>query len=466
MILDSNEMHYIGGSKSMVYKRFSFQLYLRFLLILTNLIVLTLILTNENRFFSTLVLSVILIIQLYEIVRLINISNRQLARFLQAIQHSDLTFSNKEESLGESFKELNHEFMNILKEISTAKIEKEAQYQYLKLIIDHIDIGIIAIDNDLNITLFNSSALLIPGIDEFSTYEKLSAKNPDLALIIKHIEPNEKRLFEYKVSNNNITLSIQASKVKVMSNQVKLITFSNIASEMEQKEIESWHKLIRTMAHEIINSVTPISSLTETCLMLLEDEVGQQKPLSKLNENHISSIRTGLKTIDKRSNGLYNFVNDFRKLTKLPTPEKQNINLNSFIENTCVLMQAESSKFGINLIKEPIDRTLNLHVDENLIEQVMINLIKNSIDALASKNKPYIAIRAFALNNYTIIEVEDNGEGIPKEIVDNIFIPFYTTKKSGSGIGLSLSRQIMKLHGGQLTFESEPNSRTIFRLKF
>lgn len=459
-------MHYIGGSKNMVYKRFSIQLYLRFLLILTNLIVITLILTNENRFFSTLVLSVILIIQLYEIVRFINISNRQLARFLQAIHHSDLTFSNKEESLGESFKELNHEFMNILKEISTAKIEKEAQYQYLKLIIDHIDIGIIAIDNDLNITLFNSSALLIPGIDEFSTYEKLSAKNPDLALIIKHIEPNEKRLFEYKVSNNNITLSIQASKVKVMSNQLKLITFSNIASEMEQKEIESWHKLIRTMAHEIINSVTPISSLTETCLMLLEDEEGQLKPLSTLNENHISSIRTGLKTIDKRSNGLYNFVNDYRKLTKLPTPEKQNINLNSFIENTCVLMHAESSKFGINLIKEPIDHTLNLHIDENLIEQVMINLIKNSIDALASKNKPYIAIRAFALNNYTIIEVEDNGVGIPKEIVDNIFIPFYTTKKSGSGIGLSLSRQIMKLHGGQLTFESEPNSRTIFRLKF
>lgn len=436
------------------------------MLILANLVALALILTNENRFFSSLVLSLILIIQLIEIVRFINISNRQLARFLQAINHFDLTFSNKEEPLGESFKELNQEFKNILKEISTAKIEKEAQYQYLKLIIDHIDIGIIAIDNNLNITLFNSSALLIPGIDEFSTFEKLSAKNHDLALIIKEIEPNEKRLFEYKIANNNITLSIQASKVKVMNNELKLITFSNIATEMEQKEIESWHKLIRTMAHEIINSVTPISSLTETCLMLLEDENGQQKALSALNENHISSLRSGLKTIDKRSNGLYNFVNDYRKLTKLPMPEKQNINLNSFIENICVLMQAESFKYGINLIKEPIDHTLTLHIDENLIEQVMINLIKNSIDALADKTNPNITLKAFTSNNYTIIEVEDNGDGIQKEIVENIFIPFYTTKKSGSGIGLSLSRQIMKLHGGQITFESEPNSRTVFRLKF
>ena len=450
----------------MVYKRFSFQLYLRFLLILANLIALALILTNENRFFSTLVLSVILIIQLFEIVRFINISNRQLTRFLQAIHHSDLTFSNKEESLGDSFKELNHEFKKILKEISTAKIEKEAQYQYLKLIIDHIDIGIIAIDKNLSITLFNSSALLIPGIDEFSTYEKLSAKNPDLALIIKHIEPNEKRLFEYRIANNNITLSIQASKVKVINSELKLITFSNIASEMEQKEIESWHKLIRTMAHEIINSVTPISSLTETCLMLLEDEEGQQKPTSEINEKHITSIRTGLKTIDKRSNGLYTFVNDYRKLTKLPTPEKQAINLNSFIENVCTLMHAEVSKFGIDLIKEPIERTLTLHMDENLIEQVMINLIKNSIDALANKTNPLITLRAFTSNNYTIIEIEDNGEGIPNEIVDNIFIPFYTTKKSGSGIGLSLSRQIMKLHGGTLYFESEQRVKTVFRLQF
>ncbi len=450
----------------MVYKRFSFQLYLRFLLILANLVALALILTNQNRLFSILVLCALLIIQLLEIVRFINISNRQLTKFLQAIQHSDLTFSNKEESLGESFKELNQEFMNILKEISTAKIEKEAQYQYLKLIIDHIDIGIIAIDNDLNITLFNSSALLIPGIYEFSTYEKLSAKNPDLAFIIKHIEPNEKRLFEYKIASNNITLSIQASKVKVMNNELKLITFSNIASEMEQKEIESWHKLIRTMAHEIINSVTPISSLTETCLMLLEDEEGQQKPLSALNENHISSIRTGLKTIDKRSNGLYTFVNDYRKLTKLPTPDKQTINLNIFIENVCVLMQAETSKFSINLKKEPIDNTLTLNIDENLIEQVMINLIKNSIDALANKTNPLIKIRAFTSNIYTIIEVEDNGAGIPNDIVDSIFIPFYTTKKNGSGIGLSLSRQIMKLHGGQLTFDSTPDSRTMFRLIF
>lgn len=450
----------------MVYKRFSFKLYLRVALILSNLIILALILTNEDRFFSSIVFGIILIFQLYEIVHFINISNRQLVRFLQAINHSDLTFTDKDNKLGESFKELNQSFREILKVISTAKLEKEAQYQYLRLIIDHIEIGIIAIDKDSNITLFNKSALLIPGIDEYSTFEKLSAKNPDLAKIIQQIEPNDRKLFEYKNSSKSITLSIQANNVKVMEKELKLITFSNIASEMEQKEIDSWHKLIRTMAHEIMNSVTPISSLTETCLMLLEDGEGNQKPLSSVTENQISSIRSGLKTIEKRSNGLYNFVNDYRKLTKIPIPEKQILSVKTFLEGINSLMQPEISKSNVLFEIAPIDEELTIFADSNLIEQVIINLITNSKEALTNTNNPTILLRAYRLENDSFIEIEDNGDGIPNDIIENIFIPFFTTKKTGSGIGLSLSRQIMKLHGGFLTFESEPSIKTIFRLQF
>jgi len=450
----------------MVYKRFSFKLYLRVALILINLIVLAFTITNENRFFSSIVLGIILIVQLYEIVRFVNISNYQLAKFLDAIKHSDLSLSDKNDDLGDSFRELNHTFKDILKVISTAKIEKEAQYQYLKLIIDHIETGIIAIDKESNITLFNSSALLIPGIEEYGTFEKLFHKNPDLAKTIKSIEPNERILFEYKADNKNVTLSIQASKVKVMSTELKLITFSNIALEIEQKEIDAWHKLIRTMAHEIMNSVTPISSLTETCLMLLEDEHGNQKSIYEITENHVTSIRSGLKTIEKRSDGLYNFINDYRKLTKIPTPEKQAIKLKLFLENIKNLMQSEVSKSNICLLLDPIDDELELLADSNLLEQVLINLITNSIDALKDSIDSRIVLRAYQVNSAINIEVEDNGSGISKDIVDNIFIPFYTTKKSGSGIGLSLSRQIMKLHNGSLNFESEPGVKTIFRLQF
>jgi len=450
----------------MVYKRFSFKLYLRVILILINLIVLGFTIPNESKFFSTMVFGIILIIQLYEIIRFINISNRQLTRFLQSIHHSDLAFTNKEEALGGSFKELNQAFKEIIKEISTAKIEKEAQYQYLKLIIDHIEIGIIAIDKDSNITLFNSSALLIPGIDEFGSIEKLSYKNPELAKVIQSIEPSERKLFEYKIENKKNTLSIQASKVKVMNKELKLITFSNIASEMDQKEIDSWHKLIRTMAHEIMNSVTPISSLTETCLMLLEDDKGNQKSLTTVTDNQISSIRSGLKTIEKRSNGLFNFVNDYRKLTKIPIPEKQEFNIKSFLDNIKTLMQAEVSKSNIRLMLDVTDDELAINADSNLLEQVIINLITNSIEALSGTNNPCIYVRSFRADNDLFIEIEDNGIGIPKDITENIFIPFYTTKKTGSGIGLSLSRQIMRLHNGSITFESKPSVKTVFRLQF
>jgi len=464
--LDSNATLFIVDSKSMVYKRFSFQLYVRVALILIDLVILALTLTNESRFFSSIVFVIILIILLYELFQFINISNRQLARFLEAINHSDLTFTDKNDALGESFKELNQAFKGILTVISSAKVEKEAQYQYLKLIIDHIETGIIAIDNDSNITLFNSSALSISGIEEFSTYDKLVSRNPALADLVKSIDPNEKKLFEYKDKNNTITLSVQASKVKVLGKNLKIITFSNIASEIEQNEIDAWHKLIRTMAHEIINSVTPITSLTETCIMLLKDEEGNQKPLSAITEKQISSILSGLQTIEKRSDGLYNFVNDYRKLTKLPTPEKHTINVKTFLENVNTLMQAELAKMNILLVTEIPNDSLLFIADSNLIEQVVINLITNSIYALSTSYNPKIVLRAQLFNGSVIIEVEDNGIGIPNDIIDNIFIPFYTTKNSGSGIGLSLSRQIMKLHGGTISLESEPNVKTVFRLHF
>ena len=450
----------------MVYKRFSFKLYLRVVLILINLIVLALTITNESKFFSSIVSGGIILIQLFELVRFVNITNRQLAKFIDAVKHSDLTYTDKNDDLGESFTELNQAFKGILKVISSAKVEKEAQYQYLKLIINSIETGIVAIDNDSNITLFNTSAQSIPGIDEFSNYNKLVSKNPNLADLVKSIDPNEKKLFEYKDENNKITLSVQASKVRVLGKDLKIITFSNIASEIEQKEIDAWHKLIRTMAHEIMNSVTPISSLTETCLMLLENEDGKQKPIDEITEKQIASIRSGLKTIEKRSNGLYNFVNDYRKLTKIPKPEKQPINVTLFLENIQVLMQAELLKSNIKFELNIQNDDLSVFADSNQIEQVVINLVKNSIEALDTISNPRISIKAYEKSGSICIEVEDNGTGIHNDIIDNIFIPFYTTKNLGSGIGLSLSRQIMRQHGGSISFESEPRIRTIFRLLF
>jgi nitrogen fixation/metabolism regulation signal transduction histidine kinase len=451
--------------KNMVYKRFSVKLTVRVALLLVNLVVLSVSLTTESRLFTSIVATVFLVVQLYSFIRFVNFSNSQLSRFIEAVKHSDLSISKTNDELGESFGELNQSLRGILKAIAAAKLELEAQYQYLNLIINHIETGIIAIDGETIITLFNKAYLTLPGIEDCVTYDKLSHKNPELANLVKSIEPNAKILFEYKLGSSSVTLSLQASKVKVLGKDLKLITFSNIASEVEQKEVEAWHKLIQTMAHEIMNSVTPISSLTETCLMLMEDEQGNQKPLSDIDEKHLTSIYQALKTIEKRSDGLYNFVNDYRKLTRIPTPEREWLEVKPLLESICGLMQAEFEKSRVKISLNYQIISLTIYADRKLIEQVIINLLKNSIDALKDASEKLIEIQVEEVGRTILLHFTDNGEGISPENISKIFIPFFTTKQGGSGIGLSLSKQIMQLHNGNIKVAVE-NGRTVFTLVF
>ena len=254
--------------------------------------------------------------------------------------------------------------------------------------------------------------------------------------------------------------------LKLMGSSYKLITFQNIKSEIEQKEIEAWHNLIRTLAHEIMNSVTPISSLTETSVMLLEDKLGNQKDITDITEKNITSIRTALKTIEKRSEGLLDFVGNYRKLTRLPAPQMEKISIENLLVNIKNLLNAELDKNRIDLRIISRNKDLRIFADPKLVEQVLINLVLNSIDAVEKTKSPKIQLLSYQTKNNIVIKISDNGKGIDKDKLEKIFIPFFSTKEKGTGIGLSLSKQIMKLHKGDIDVTSEKNSGTTITLSF
>lgn len=449
----------------MILKRFTILIIIRIVLIVANVLLIAFIFGDKRLFFNQIILTLILGIQIAELIRFVNHTNRELTRFFYAIKHSDFSITFKKAVLGDSFKELQESMISIIQSYKQVKIEKEAQFHFLQMMVNQIHIGIIALDEESNITLINPTAESMTGIPGLKNWRLLSVQNPKLIKDIDQLGDNGKKLIEIKNPPDTKFVSVDVRTLLILDKPLKLITLQDINSEIEQKEIEAWHKLIRILTHEIMNSVTPISSLTETMQSMLQDRSGNQKTLNDLNAETISDIRFSLNTIHKRTDGLMHFVENYRKLTKVPKPSLEKVHVKSFLESINNLMSHELRQKKIDL-KIIADSEMHLQIDPTLIEQVLINLVTNSIHALDKKENPSIQLKANYINNQPVISIVDNGKGIPPKELGEIFVPFFTTKKDGSGIGLSLSKQIMSLHNGSIKVQSLENEGTTFFLHF
>jgi two-component system nitrogen regulation sensor histidine kinase NtrY len=254
--------------------------------------------------------------------------------------------------------------------------------------------------------------------------------------------------------------------LRLKGHVITIASIKNIQTVLENQEIESWQKLIRVLTHEIMNSITPISSLTSTVDGLLMSYIDEQN-IEEEEAEDLIDIRSAIHTIRKRSDGLIHFVDTYRNLTKIPTPNFKQALVCSLLENVRLLFKEECKNKKIDFKIEVNPENIVINADVQLIEQVIINLVKNSIQALEGVKSPKISIKAsYNQRSRPTIQVSDNGKGIIKEVLDKIFIPFFTTKTSGSGIGLSLSRQILRLHNGSISARSVPNKETTFTLTF
>ena len=254
-----------------------------------------------------------------------------------------------------------------------------------------------------------------------------------------------------------------ATEFILQDKHYKLVSFQDIKSELEANEIESWQKLIRVLTHEIKNSVIPISTLSDVILHMIKDEKGKVD-LGKLDNEAIQDLVGGIETIESRSKGLANFVKTYDQLTQVPKPNFENTSVQDQLDHIRSLFKPQLDNFHIDL-KIIGAQSVVFRMDQDLIDQVLINLVKNAIEAVKPMDNAKIQIRLFDEKDKKEIWIEDNGGGIPEEIKENIFVPFFTTKEGGSGIGLSLSKQIMRLHGGTISVQSS-SAGTIFKLQF
>jgi two-component system nitrogen regulation sensor histidine kinase NtrY len=301
------------------------------------------------------------------------------------------------------------------------------------------------------------------GVTSIKNIHELIQQNPKLFHAINSVESGKSELYK---GSNELYLTIQSTELRIRGIDVKLITLQNIQPELQKQELEAWQNLTRVLRHEIMNSITPISSLTSTLREILDHDMKKTGENYELKGEGADDLREGLSTIENRSRGLIKFIDAYREYTSLPKPVMQTVRLKDLLEKVAQLMRQELKKTSIDFQLVCQSEYLTIQADVEMIEQVLINLLKNAIEALGETENPTLRLEGSYDETSIKVEVIDNGSGIIKEALEHIFVPFYTTKRSGSGIGLSLSRQIMQMHNGSITVESEPDVRTCFTLRF
>jgi nitrogen fixation/metabolism regulation signal transduction histidine kinase len=369
--------------------------------------------------------------------------------------------------MGTSFDELNTAFNDVMRDFQQVRSEREEHFHYLQNIVQNIDISILAYQRDGTVEMINPAAKKLFQVSSLRNINKLRMLSEELADTLLDISPGENRLVKVQDEEDILQLAIYATEFKVKDKVILLCTVKNIQNVLEEQETAAWQKLIRVLTHEIMNSIAPISSLSSTVETMLKQFTSRGKESPEIQLSTIREIQGALQTINKRSTGLMNFVETYRSLTKIPDPSFEVVRMKDLVRNVHTLMEKEVQQQDIELISTVEPESIEVQIDEQMIEQVLINLVKNSLQALDGCAKGKIQIRGFynKLGRPTI-QVIDNGQGILGDVIDKIFIPFFTTKRSGSGIGLSLSRQILRLHGGTITAQSKPNEETIFTMTF
>lgn len=418
----------------------------------------------QTTYYATLVIvGAWALYQVGALIHYVERTNRDLTRFLQAIRYEDFSQSfSLGTGLGSAYTDLKEAFNEVLDAFRKTRAEKEEHFQYLHTVVQHIGIGLVCFAPNGRVELINTAALRLlrrPHVRDVRELETFS--KPLVEALIK-LRSGEKALVKVEDDDELLQLVVYATELRMRGETFTLASVQNIQSELEEQEMEAWQKLIRVLTHEIMNSITPISSLASTVRGLVpEDGQGQFDP------EVLSDVHMGLETIQSRSQGLLHFVETYRELTRIPKPDFQIFPVAELFGHIGQLMKTDLDTKNIAFQVAVAPETLELTADPDLVEQVLINLLRNASQALVGRDQARIDLTAqLDRRGRVVIRVRDNGPGILEDVQERIFIPFFTTKRDGSGIGLSLSRQIMRVHRGTISVQSKVNEETVFTLRF
>ena len=445
----------------MVYRKFRIEVFARVALLTATIGLLFYVLLRTRLAAAAVLLGLVAAAQLGGLLRAVDRTNRDLARFFDSVRFDDYSQTFRSQRLGGSFKELHAALARVIEAFRAARADKEEQALYLQTVVQHVGIGLVVFQPDGEIELLNNAAQRLLRIPPFKNVRDFEEACPGLAATLLRLKPRDRELVKVEAGDDQLQLLLHAAEFKQRGRDFTLVSIQDIRGELEEREIEAWQKLIRVLTHEIMNSMTPISSLATTVEGLIDKGFSAGEPES------LDDIRGALRTIQKRSEGLLHFVDGYRNLARVPKPDLKFFPAADLFAQVAQLLQPRLVECGVRLESASNPARLEVLADPALLEQVLINLVLNACDAVRGQDGPRVEIAA-SLDDRgrPVIQVRDNGRGIAPENLDKIFVPFFSTKEGGSGIGLSLSRQIMRLHGGSISAASKPGRETAFTLRF
>ena len=436
-----------------MFKSIQYKLYIYTLLLLATAISFSFCLFHKEYPWA-IMLAVVLLIFIASLNKTYSKFNKNILFLLNALENGDYSFHFSETKLSEREKEMN-QMMNRIKDILVnAKKEVIENENFLSIILQSVPTGTVIVDKSGIVQKVNQSALRMLGLSVFSHINQLAAIDESYPELFHQLKKEDNIQITLPTEKEELQISLQVSEIKMKRGMMRIITMNNIGNELETKEMESWIRLIRVMTHEIMNSIAPITSLSETMQSLLQS-----------NKSNTEDTIEAFETINSTASGLLSFVESYRKFTSIPKPQKKAFHLNGLVDKIAKLHEHSIHEKDIDFSILADETNITVNMDEQLVAQVLINLIKNAIEAIEANSNEKIQIRINRKQKDKItLDIANTGKPISPDILPHIFIPFFTTKHSGSGIGLSVSRYIMRLHGGKLLHFVSPEGETVFQL--
>jgi signal transduction histidine kinase len=448
-----------------MYKRFRVQIVARLAGIVATALAVAYLVGPAEQYAAAVLVGLVLVYAVRGFIRYVESITRDLSRFLESVRYADFSRNFSSGGRGPLFDRLRDAFEEVTDAFREIRAEKEEQVRYLENVVQHLGIPLLSYRTDGTVEIMNTAARRLLRIGSIRNIEAMRTVSDVLVDTLESLDAGEQAMVSVSEDDRTMQLAVRVSRFRLRGEEHALASIQDLRNELEEKEMEAWQQLTRVLTHEIMNSVAPISSLASTARRLLE-EVPSGDGAAEATET-AEDVREAVQTIERRSEGLIGFVDSYRSFTKIPNPSYSVLSVQELFEDVRRLLgvSIREHDLDVQIQVEPPD--LQVTADHELIEQVLINLVLNAIQALEGQDDARILLKAHIdRRSRPVLQIRDNGPGIPPDVQERIFVPFFTTKDDGSGIGLSLSRQIMRLHGGALTVRSTPGEETVFALRF
>ncbi len=448
------------------FRQFRVQVMVRVLALFASLTLLAFAVLTQQRLVLLLLLLAAIAAQTLGLLRYINRTNRELESFLAGLRFGDFQQTSRIGQLGPSFQALEQTLMHTMEKFKRLRTDKEQQAQYFRAVVQHIPMPLFVVHPDERVELLNHATRRTFNVAEFRNVDGLAAYGAAFQRDVRQVKPGEALLTTIELAGAQEYYILTATRLTLDGQPHRLISLQNVQGELDATELATWQNLLRVTSHEILNSLAPVSSCAQTARALLDDAIRHAADDPVLLED-LHGVGESIDTVLRRSEGLVRFIQSYRQLSRMPQPDKQRLQVGRMFQRLESLLHGELARKNIQLTLHHEPAGLAVMADPDLLDQAMINLVRNAADALAAKPAARITLSAGLDDKQrTVIEVRDNGPGIPPDTARNIFVPFFTTREQGSGVGLSLVRYIMLSHGGQVSYRPAAGGGSSFRLVF